>query len=136
MQRLIYNSFSLHAKHRNICGANKFSTLRPDRQLGKFDDFSKPVLSPELQVLVPHSMDVKLKTTDVIPGRGPPPEKPADCCMSGCPNCVWVTYAEELLHYYRPLGKRKVREAINNIDDQNLRGFLEMELARELRDDD
>lgn len=38
-----------------------------------------------------------------IPGR---PEEPTNCCMSGCVNCVWEMYKDDLTDY-----KQKKREA-------------------------
>lgn len=55
----------------------------------------------------------------------PPP--PTDCCMSGCANCVWVVYAEELARIYKDGGEAsdKVLEAI---EDPSLKIFISLEL--------
>ncbi|KAK6170348.1 hypothetical protein SNE40_018761 [Patella caerulea] len=75
--------------------------------------------------------DVKLKsatyTTNIVPGKGPPPEPPVECCMSGCSNCVWITYAEELRDYYSDGGKTALK-ALENIENPSLRAFVKLEL--------
>ena len=38
-------------------------------------------------------------TTSTTPTTDPPP-LPTTCCMSGCANCVWLAYAEEVIQYY------------------------------------
>jgi len=55
---------------------------------------------------------------------------PTNCCMSGCPNCVWIEYVERLTNHYSDpsLGREKIREDINSIPDANIRALLIMEL--------
>lgn len=48
--------------------------------------------------------------------------------MSGCANCVWIQYADEL-HEKMQHGTKLAREVINKeVDDANMRAYLEMEL--------
>lgn len=63
----------------------------------------------------------------VIPGKGLPPEPPTNCCMSGCSNCVWIKYVEELSDYYKD-GGDMAKEAIEQIPDETIRAFLRMSL--------
>ena len=60
----------------------------------------------------------------------PPP--PTDCCMSGCANCVWVLYAEELTEIYRD-GGRAAEKVLEAIQDPSLRIFLSLELRERLK---
>uniref|UniRef100_A0A0B6Y0S8 Oxidoreductase-like domain-containing protein n=1 Tax=Arion vulgaris TaxID=1028688 RepID=A0A0B6Y0S8_9EUPU len=69
-----------------------------------------------------------LKTIAVVPGKGPPPEPPITCCMSGCANCVWIKYAEELREYYKDGGER-AKSALEKIEDPSLRAFVKLELG-------
>lgn len=69
-----------------------------------------------------------LKTVSVMPGKGPPPEPPVTCCMSGCVNCVWIKYAEELKDYYSD-GGEKAKAAVEKIEDPSLRAFVKLELG-------
>lgn len=53
--------------------------------------------------------------------------------MSGCANCVWLDYAEEMVKYYEALGKKmELAELLNtlddNVDDPMVKAFLTMEL--------
>lgn len=67
---------------------------------------------------------------DIVPGKGPPPEPPVDCCMSGCANCVWIQYAEELKQYYSlDEGNERAKKAIEQIDNPGLQMFLKFELG-------
>ena len=84
---------------------------------------------PALQVLV---TDTVTHTAGVIPGKGPPPDLPITCCMSGCANCVWLSYADELMEYYSD-GGDKALEAIDKIEDPMLKAFLKMELKPKLK---
>lgn len=48
--------------------------------------------------------------------------------MSGCANCVWIEYADNLTSKLRG-GSELVREIImKEVQDPNMRAFLEMEL--------
>ena len=64
----------------------------------------------------------------VSPNLGNPPEPPITCCMSGCVNCVWIQYAEDLTKYYKDGGER-VRKEIEKIEDPNMKMIVKMELG-------
>jgi len=67
---------------------------------------------------------------NIVPGKGPPPEPPVDCCMSGCANCVWIQYAEELKQYFSAnKGNTILLEALEEIDNPGLKMFLKMEMG-------
>jgi len=69
-------------------------------------------------------------TTSVIPE--PPPE--GLCCGSGCQNCCWLVYADELLDYYQhDGGDQKAFEALKNVQDPSAREFLKMELRMKIQ---
>jgi len=60
------------------------------------------------------------------------PEAPVSCCMSGCSNCVWISYAEEIANLYKDGGDR-ARAVINKeVTDPCLKSFLLMELKYKL----
>ena len=74
-----------------------------------------------------------------VSGKGRPPELPVYCCMSGCEQCVWLLYADELLRYYTHDGDgsgrhdaasaAQVLDAIDrHVDDANLKAYLLFEL--------
>ena len=61
------------------------------------------------------------------------PELPSTCCMSGCANCVWLDYAEQMVEYYDNIGLNmdfnKLLETVDsNVDDPMVKAFLKMEL--------
>ncbi len=80
---------------------------------------------PEMEL---YTSDVQLNTDAVVPGKGPPPELPTTCCQSGCANCVWIQYAEDVAKYYKD-GGAKAKEAIDQIEDPNLRAFVLLEIS-------
>lgn len=56
------------------------------------------------------------------------PTEPTTCCMSGCPNCVWLEYAEKLSIYFQDGGKTAIKEINEKVQDSNVRAFLLHEL--------
>lgn len=61
------------------------------------------------------------------------PSLPTTCCMSGCANCVWLDYAEDMVQHYHLMGEEMdfpslLREVQKNIDDPMIKAFITMEL--------
>ena len=60
------------------------------------------------------------------------------CCGSGCQNCVWLEYAENVLAYYGQNyaqsneGIHKALAEVDKLTDTNLKSFLNMELRMKL----
>ncbi|TRY71080.1 hypothetical protein TCAL_10320, partial [Tigriopus californicus] len=62
-----------------------------------------------------------------------PPDLPVHCCMSGCANCVWLEYAEEVVKYYERKGaKLKLDQLLqdieDNLNDEMIKAFVKMEI--------
>ncbi|XP_013387017.1 oxidoreductase-like domain-containing protein 1 [Lingula anatina] len=106
------------------------SSFRKPRS--KKDEEKDIANSPHFQTLVEdtHHEDEKRAhaTLDLVPGKGPPPEPPTYCCMSGCANCVYLTYAQELLDYYKDGGEKAKQAIKEQVKDPNLQMFLLMEM--------
>lgn len=56
------------------------------------------------------------------------PEPPDNCCMSGCANCVWITYAETINQMYRDGGKTARKLILERMEDPSMKAFLTLEL--------
>ncbi|XP_037287323.2 uncharacterized protein LOC119180270 [Rhipicephalus microplus] len=72
------------------------------------------------------------KNADSAPKEPPVPPGEEECCGTGCSNCVWLLYAEELVDYYRDNGARAAEE-VAKIPDPNVRQFVKTELDHMLK---
>lgn len=59
--------------------------------------------------------------------KQPPPEPPSVCCESGCPNCVWIQYADELIQYCGDKSEAQ-KKVMSQIKDPQVRAFVQMEI--------
>ena len=108
------------------------SKAEPDMNESESSDIESDLEDPNLRA----ALDAVTPNTEpphfvnIVPGKGPPPEPPLDCCMSGCANCVWIQYCEDLKHYFADgAGNDIAREAIDNIENEGLKMFLKVELG-------
>lgn len=56
------------------------------------------------------------------------PEAPSTCCMSACPNCVWIEYANQLNDIFRDGGETSLKIIEEKVTDPNMKAFLITEL--------
>ncbi|KAF6214386.1 hypothetical protein GE061_009126 [Apolygus lucorum] len=68
------------------------------------------------------------KKTHEPPSSRQLPEEPTNCCMSGCANCVWIKYAEDLIKQFDGGSDLARKMILEKVEDPNMRAFLEMEL--------
>ncbi|XP_033630758.1 uncharacterized protein LOC117292721 [Asterias rubens] len=61
------------------------------------------------------------------PKTMPQPPDPETCCESGCVNCVWIRYVQELMEH-SPNDKEQVKKVLDQIEDYNVKMFVKMEL--------
>ena len=94
------------------------------------------------QIKQTFSLSLSEKTDDSLKKSDNPPILPVACCGSGCQNCAWLQYAEEMLKFYgdsytSPNSKDAIHVSImneiNKLDDENLKSFLTMELKMKLK---
>lgn len=62
-----------------------------------------------------------------------PPDLPIHCCMSGCANCVWLDYAEEMVKFYERKGailklEQLLQDIDDNLTDEMIKAFVKMEI--------
>lgn len=57
------------------------------------------------------------------------PPEPDNCCMSGCANCVWIQYAQDLTTLYKDSGETAKKIIMKKIKDPTMQVFLKMELS-------
>ncbi|KAK0056272.1 Oxidoreductase-like domain-containing protein 1 [Biomphalaria pfeifferi] len=141
-------TFSLHSKKEST-----FSDIdMPEKQNSSFESPDSSDRTPEtvIKTTEPAALSIPKgstlssdkedsvatdipKTTQCQDVNSQPPEAPAYCCGTGCPNCSWIIYAEELKRYYgnnfNLLDKKEITLKLDQIQDPSVRRFVKIELS-------
>ncbi|NWI59054.1 OXLD1 protein, partial [Calyptomena viridis] len=78
-----------------------------------------------------HTLNGDGGTSPADPPVPPPPTHccgATHCCGTGCPNCVWVGYVEELLERHRDGGVQALAAVEQHVEDENIKTILRMEI--------
>ena len=102
---------------------------RPKSSSILFSAFSTDTVVPPREKSKDCSVPVKTEEAVRLP------EPPTTCCMSGCANCVWLKYGQELLALYKDGGKAS-QQVLEAVEDPGMKVFLSIELAEALKETD
>ena len=67
------------------------------------------------------------------------PDPPSNmCCMSGCANCVWLDYTDDMIKAYENKGQTLdlsivLKEIDDNVSDPMIKSFIKMELKSKFK---
>ena len=67
------------------------------------------------------------------------PDPPSNmCCMSGCANCVWLDYTDDMIKTYENKGQTLdlnivLKEIDDNVNDPMIKSFIKMELKSKFK---
>nr|CAH7721950.1 unnamed protein product [Callosobruchus chinensis] len=81
-----------------------------------------------------HSDTPKQSSTEGKQNYDEAPEVPTNCCMSGCPTCVWFDYAEKLVEHYKDGDEKAIKEINEKITDPSLKSYILFELRMRLKE--
>lgn len=97
------------------------------QQTGDVDDQNT---HEDNQLQQKHDLELISSERKKLQNKPPQPPDPETCCESGCVNCVWIKYANEVNEYYPPEERpAKLKEILNNVEDYNVKMFLKLELG-------